>query len=51
MLLHLPAITWHVTIAIRHFDGALVLHCARKYGPDWNAYTARMRWRILPFVY
>ena len=26
-------------------------HCARKYGPDWQAYTARVRWRILPFVY
>ncbi|MDB4989921.1 MAG: Delta14-sterol reductase, partial [Myxococcaceae bacterium] len=26
-------------------------HCARKYGADWQAYTARVRWRILPFVY
>jgi protein-S-isoprenylcysteine O-methyltransferase Ste14 len=26
-------------------------HCARKYGPDWEKYTARVRWRILPFVY
>jgi Delta14-sterol reductase len=26
-------------------------HCARKYGPDWDAYTSRVRWRILPFVY
>jgi hypothetical protein len=26
-------------------------HCARKYGADWDAYTARVRWRILPFVY
>ena len=26
-------------------------HCARKYGKDWEAYTARVPWRILPFVY
>lgn len=26
-------------------------HCARKYGRDWQAYTERVRWRILPFVY
>ena len=26
-------------------------HCARKYGTDWEKYTARVRWRILPFVY
>ena len=26
-------------------------HCARKYGADWDTYTARVRWRILPGVY
>jgi Delta14-sterol reductase len=26
-------------------------HCARKYGRDWELYTSRVRWRILPFVY
>jgi Delta14-sterol reductase len=26
-------------------------HCERKYGRDWRAYTARVRWRIVPFVY
>ncbi|HEY6876713.1 MAG TPA: hypothetical protein VI299_01790 [Polyangiales bacterium] len=26
-------------------------HCARKYGTDWEAYTARVRWRIFPGVY
>jgi hypothetical protein len=26
-------------------------HCARKYGADWDSYTRRVRWRILPFVY
>ena len=26
-------------------------HCARKYGADWETYTSKVRWRILPFVY
>ncbi len=26
-------------------------HCARKYGADWDAYTARVRWRIFPGIY
>lgn len=26
-------------------------HCARKYGKDWEDYTSRVRWRILPGVY
>jgi delta14-sterol reductase len=26
-------------------------HCARKYGKDWETYTAKVPWRILPFVY
>lgn len=26
-------------------------HCARKYGADWEEYTRRVRWRIVPFVY
>jgi protein-S-isoprenylcysteine O-methyltransferase Ste14 len=26
-------------------------YCARKYGDDWDTYTSRVRWRILPFVY
>jgi protein-S-isoprenylcysteine O-methyltransferase Ste14 len=26
-------------------------HCAQKYGKDWEQYTARVRWRMLPFVY
>jgi Delta14-sterol reductase len=25
--------------------------CAKKYGRDWDAYCARVRWRILPGVY
>ena len=26
-------------------------HCARKYGADWEEYTRRVRWRIVPFLY
>jgi hypothetical protein len=26
-------------------------HCARKYGTDWEKYTAKVRWRILPWIY
>jgi protein-S-isoprenylcysteine O-methyltransferase Ste14 len=26
-------------------------HCARKYGADWEEYTRKVPWRILPFVY
>jgi delta14-sterol reductase len=26
-------------------------HCAGKYGADWDAYRARVKWRIVPFVY
>jgi len=25
--------------------------CAAKYGPLWNTYRERVRWRIVPFVY
>ncbi len=25
--------------------------CARKYGPLWDEYVRRVRWRIVPFVY
>jgi Delta14-sterol reductase len=26
-------------------------HCAHKYGSDWDKYRARVKWRIVPFVY
>jgi delta14-sterol reductase len=25
--------------------------CAEKYGPLWNVYRERVRWRIVPFLY
>ena len=32
----------------QHFDDQ---RCAAKYGPLWQEYTKRVRWRIIPFVY
>jgi hypothetical protein len=26
-------------------------HCAEKYGVDWERYTAKVPWRIIPRVY
>lgn len=26
-------------------------HCSKKYGEDWEAYCARVRWRIVPGLY
>jgi protein-S-isoprenylcysteine O-methyltransferase Ste14 len=26
-------------------------HCAKKYGADWDRYTAKVRWRIIPGIY
>ena len=26
-------------------------HCQAKYGADWQRYCARVRWRIVPWVY
>jgi protein-S-isoprenylcysteine O-methyltransferase Ste14 len=26
-------------------------HCAKKYGKDWDEYTRRVRWRIVPGLY
>lgn len=26
-------------------------HCAEKYGADWQQYTAKVRWRIIPGIY
>jgi protein-S-isoprenylcysteine O-methyltransferase Ste14 len=26
-------------------------HCARKYGDDWKAYSKRVPYRLIPYVY
>jgi Delta14-sterol reductase len=41
----------YFTILLVHRERRDHDHCARKYGADWQAYTRRVRWRILPGVY
>lgn len=41
------------------YFGVLLVHrelrdeekCRRKYGADWDVYTQKVRWRIIPYVY
>mgnify|MGYP002382315839 CR=1 FL=1 len=63
----LMALAWCLTCGTRHllpyfyiiYFTALLVHrerrdhdqCARKYGADWDAYCAKVRWRILPGIY
>ena len=39
------------TILLLHREWRDGRHCAEKYGADWEAYTARVRWRIFPGLY
>lgn len=41
----------YFTILLVHRERRDHGHCARKYGADWDAYTARVRWRMLPGIY
>ncbi len=41
----------YFTILLVHREWRDGAHCAEKYGDDWKAYTARVRWRIIPGVY
>jgi len=56
----LPCLFGHVTpyFYVIYFTLLLVLRerrdhatCKIKYGADWDRYCARVRWRIVPFVY
>ena len=38
----------YFTLLLVHREWRDGRHCARKYGEDWQSYTARVRWRILP---
>jgi hypothetical protein len=60
-------LAWCLPAGFRHplpyfyvvYLGVLLVHrerrdharCALKYGPDWDAYCARVRWRIVPGLY
>jgi delta14-sterol reductase len=41
----------YFTILLVHRERRDHEFCARKYGPDWQAYCERVPWRILPYVY
>jgi protein-S-isoprenylcysteine O-methyltransferase Ste14 len=41
----------YFTILLVHREYRDNLMCQEKYGKDWDAYSARVRWRIVPGVY
>ena len=41
----------YFAILLLHRERRDAKHCAEKYGDDWRAYTARVRWRIVPGLY
>jgi protein-S-isoprenylcysteine O-methyltransferase Ste14 len=41
----------YLAILLVHRERRDHARCAEKYGQDWEAYCARVRWRILPGVY
>jgi Delta14-sterol reductase len=41
----------YFTILLVHREWRDGQHCAEKYGDDWKAYVAKVRWRIIPGVY
>ncbi len=41
----------YLTILLVHRERRDHAACAAKYGDDWDAYCAKVRWRILPGVY
>jgi protein-S-isoprenylcysteine O-methyltransferase Ste14 len=41
----------YFTILLVHRERRDNDHCAAKYGADWERYTKKVRWRILPGVY
>ncbi len=41
----------YFTILLVHRERRDAAHCAARYGEAWQAYTARVRYRILPYLY
>jgi protein-S-isoprenylcysteine O-methyltransferase Ste14 len=41
----------YFTILLVHRERRDHVTCAAKYGADWDAYCAKVRWRILPGIY
>ncbi len=41
----------YFAILLVHREWRDAKHCANKYGADWNRYTEKVRWRIIPGIY
>jgi protein-S-isoprenylcysteine O-methyltransferase Ste14 len=41
----------YLTVLLVHRERRDHARCAEKYGADWEAYCARVRWRIVPGLY
>jgi protein-S-isoprenylcysteine O-methyltransferase Ste14 len=41
----------YFAILLIHREWRDARHCAAKYGRDWERYTERVRWRIIPGIY
>lgn len=41
----------YFTILLVHRERRDHQHCFEKYGPDWELYCSKVRWRILPGIY
>lgn len=42
---------FYFAILLLHREWRDARHCAAKYGPDWERYTKKVRWRIVPGIY
>jgi delta14-sterol reductase len=42
--------TTYFAILLLHREWRDSRHCAAKYGRDWERYTAKVRWRIIPGI-
>jgi protein-S-isoprenylcysteine O-methyltransferase Ste14 len=41
----------YLAVLLVHRERRDHARCAETYGPDWDAYCARVRWRIVPGLY
>lgn len=41
----------YFAILLIHREWRDARHCSAKYGADWNHYTKKVRWRIIPGIY
>jgi hypothetical protein len=41
----------YFVILLLHRERRDHVHCLKKYGPDWEEYCKKVRWRIVPYLY